>query len=308
MASKGVLAVAFVLDVAASALAVAAEQKRTKMLTYYEDQTGTHCIYDTDIATGLGVGSFLSLVATQILIMVASGCLCCGKALRQGASRTWAIVLFISSWVTFLIAGACLLAGAAGNYHHTKIRHPPCERLKGGIFAAGAAFILFSTTASKLYYVCYSKAKIDGFESDNSAGLGENTLCSFLIKRGRLEAGSQRQGPGFGDESVRRAADTCKHSDTQICGMCRRCSSTIFIKIPFGPRFPRFVSNRKNEVGVGVSVNLARGMASAYGKKDIKEEMDMFRKERGKAALGSIPADKAAGRAFVALVLTAPTA
>ncbi|TQD92094.1 hypothetical protein C1H46_022326 [Malus baccata] len=30
--------------------------------------------------------------------MVASRCLCCGKALRPSGSRSWAIMQFITSW------------------------------------------------------------------------------------------------------------------------------------------------------------------------------------------------------------------
>jgi hypothetical protein len=58
----------------------------------------SYCRYDSDIATGLGVGSLLLLMASQLLIMVASRCLCCGKAMRPSGSRAWAIVLFITCW------------------------------------------------------------------------------------------------------------------------------------------------------------------------------------------------------------------
>ena len=62
------------------------------------DGTRNYCSYDSDIATGLGVGSFLFLMISQILITVASRCLCCGKALRPSGSRSWAIFLFITCW------------------------------------------------------------------------------------------------------------------------------------------------------------------------------------------------------------------
>lgn len=58
----------------------------------------SYCVYDEDIATGLGVGSFLFLLLSQILIMVTSRCLCCGKAMRPSGSRAWAVVLFITCW------------------------------------------------------------------------------------------------------------------------------------------------------------------------------------------------------------------
>lgn len=61
-----------------------------------------YCVYDSDISTGFGAGSFLFLLASQILVMVASRCFCCGKALRPGGSRACAIILFLICWYIFL--------------------------------------------------------------------------------------------------------------------------------------------------------------------------------------------------------------
>ncbi|XLR03910.1 hypothetical protein S83_070108, partial [Arachis hypogaea] len=79
-----------------------------------------YCQYDSDIATGLGVGSFFILVASQVIIIIVTRCLCCGKVTRPSGSRSWAIYLFITSWVMFMIAAACLLAGSVRNAYHTK--------------------------------------------------------------------------------------------------------------------------------------------------------------------------------------------
>lgn len=57
-----------------------------------------YCVYDSDIATGYGVGAFLFLMASQVLIMVASRCFCCGQALKPTGSRAWAILLFVTCW------------------------------------------------------------------------------------------------------------------------------------------------------------------------------------------------------------------
>lgn len=65
---------------------------------------GTYCVYDSDIATGLGVGALLFLLASQLLIMVASRCLCCGRALSPSRSRACAIFLFITCWYVFLLS------------------------------------------------------------------------------------------------------------------------------------------------------------------------------------------------------------
>nr|POF00491.1 hypothetical protein CFP56_55162 [Quercus suber] len=72
-----------------------------------------YCVYDSDIATGLGVGAVLFLLASQALIMVSSQCFCCGKPLSPGGSRAWAVILFIICWLFFLIAEICLLVGLA---------------------------------------------------------------------------------------------------------------------------------------------------------------------------------------------------
>lgn len=68
-----------------------------------DDEGRNYCQYDSDIATGLGVGSFFMLVASQVIIMVVTRCLCCGKAMRPSGSRSWAICLFITSWYLLLI-------------------------------------------------------------------------------------------------------------------------------------------------------------------------------------------------------------
>ncbi|KAF8033054.1 hypothetical protein BT93_D1826 [Corymbia citriodora subsp. variegata] len=165
MASTLVLVVVFVFDLIAFALAVAAEQRRNTA-TVVEDVTknSKYCHYDSDIATGLGVGSLLFLLASQLLIVAVSRCLCCGKALMPSGARTWAIVLFITTWVFFIIAETCLLAGSVRNAYHTKYttiissNPPSCETLRKGIFGTGAAFVILTGIVSELYYVSYYKA------------------------------------------------------------------------------------------------------------------------------------------------------
>ncbi|VVB16399.1 unnamed protein product [Arabis nemorensis] len=64
-----------------------------------ESRDSSYCVYDKDIATGLGIGSFLVLLASQLFIMVASRCLCCGRALSPSGSRTKFVKNCRSSWV-----------------------------------------------------------------------------------------------------------------------------------------------------------------------------------------------------------------
>ncbi|KAJ0668611.1 putative modifying wall lignin-1/2 [Helianthus annuus] len=129
-----------------------------------QDASSRYCVFESDIATGLSVGALLFLLVSQLLVMVATRCLCCGPVLCPGRSRTLAIFLFITCWMTFIIAEACLLAGSVRNAYHTKYRtvlsaNPPsCETLRKGVFGAGAAFVVFTGIVSELYYVLYSKS------------------------------------------------------------------------------------------------------------------------------------------------------
>ncbi|KAG8635352.1 uncharacterized protein LOC110602961 [Manihot esculenta] len=173
MASALLLWIVFVFDLVAFALAVAAEQRRNtaEVITQGDYR---YCQYDSDIATGLGVGALVALMASQILIMVASRCLCCGKAMRPSGSRAWAIVLFITCWVFFFIAEVCLLAGSVRNAYHTKYYLSPerklsCRQLRKGVFGAGAAFVVLTGIVSELYYVSYTRA------NDGQASYGRDT-------------------------------------------------------------------------------------------------------------------------------------
>ncbi|KAK6934291.1 DESIGUAL/Modifying wall lignin-1/2 [Dillenia turbinata] len=170
MASKLLLITVFVLDLIAFALAVAAEQRRsTATVATDNEKNYNYCVYDKDIATGMGVGAFLFLMLSQVLIMIASRCFCCGKALSPGGSRAWAVILFILCWVTFFIAEICLLAGSVRNAYHTRYKtlfgvdNPPsCQTLRKGVFGAGAAFVFFTGILSEFYYINYAKAKDKG--------------------------------------------------------------------------------------------------------------------------------------------------
>uniref|UniRef100_A0A2P2ISY2 Fiber protein Fb34 n=1 Tax=Rhizophora mucronata TaxID=61149 RepID=A0A2P2ISY2_RHIMU len=180
MASIIVLVVVFVFDVIAFSLAVAAEQRRNTA-SVVTDGSSNYCQYDSDIATGLGVGAFLFLMASQALIMVASRCLCFGKAMRPSRSRTWAIVLFITCWIFFCIAEVCLLAGSVRNAYHTKYyvssEHSlSCQELRKGVFGAAAAFIVFTGIVSEFYYVNHSRANNGQPSYPGDSGVRMGTL------------------------------------------------------------------------------------------------------------------------------------
>ncbi|ONK71528.1 uncharacterized protein A4U43_C04F9570 [Asparagus officinalis] len=178
MASKLVILIVFVLDLIAFGLAVAAEERRSKAKVVPDQEKNyTYCVYNSDIATGYGVGAFLFLMVSQILVMAVSKCFCCGRALRAGGSRACALVLFLLCWLSFLIAEACLLAGSVQNAYHTRYRTlfvddpPSCQTLRKGVFAAGAAFAFFTAILSEFYYISFSKANNAGYGRESAVGM-----------------------------------------------------------------------------------------------------------------------------------------
>ncbi|KAL8517250.1 hypothetical protein ACS0TY_015471 [Phlomoides rotata] len=111
--------------------------------------------------------------------MAASKCFCCGTPLKAGGSRACDALSFYGRGdtflqlyhllnfvlVTFLIVEACLLAGSVRNAYHTKCttqffnQPPSCKTVRNGVFAAGAAFIVFTGIISEFYYTSYFKAR-----------------------------------------------------------------------------------------------------------------------------------------------------
>jgi len=179
MASKLVLIIVFIFDLIAFGLAVAAEQRRsTGNVVNDQEKNYQYCVYNSDIATGYGAGALLFLLASQILVVSASKCFCCGPSLRPGGSRACALILFLFCWLTFLIAEACLLAGSVRNAYHYRyttlfFNDPPsCHTVRKGVFAAGAAFVFFTAILSEFYYISYGKA-------NNSNGYGKEAAVGM---------------------------------------------------------------------------------------------------------------------------------
>ena len=99
MASILVQVSALLLNLIAFGLAVAAEQRRSKAtVTPDLAKEYDYCVYDSDVATGYGVGALLLLTAAQVVVMLASRCFCCGRGLKPGGSRACALMLFLFSW------------------------------------------------------------------------------------------------------------------------------------------------------------------------------------------------------------------
>ncbi|GJM85493.1 hypothetical protein PR202_ga01946 [Eleusine coracana subsp. coracana] len=152
------------LCLTAFGFAIAAERRRSTGSIVTDNSNTTYCIYDSDIATGYGVGAFLFLLSGQSLLMCVTKCMCFGRPLAPGGSRAWSIIYFASSWVTFAVAESCLIAGATKNAYHTKYRDMvyagnwTCQSLRKGVFIAGAVFVVFTMILDVYFYMYYTKA------------------------------------------------------------------------------------------------------------------------------------------------------
>lgn len=176
--SISVLAIVICFHLIAFVLAVAAERRRsTGKVVPDEYDEATFCVYNSDASTVYGLSAFLLLLLSQTLVNGVTRCLCFGKGLTPGSSRGCAVFFFILSWLGFLGAEACLLAGSARNAYHTKYRGSfggrdlSCAALRKGVFAAAAAMVMLSMATSLLYYSSHTKANTGGWQKHHNEGL-----------------------------------------------------------------------------------------------------------------------------------------
>lgn len=186
--SKLVILLYTVVNTCAFGLAVAAECRRNigRVVPDKYDEL-SYCVYDSDMATGYGAAAAVLLLGSHLLLHSLSRCLCCGAPLSPGASRASAIIFFFLSWITFFIVEACMLAGAVRNAYHTKYRgsfiqhNLSCATLRKGVFAAAAAFTIFTTTLTLLYYISFTKARSKSggwkpYTNEPTSGIGMSSL------------------------------------------------------------------------------------------------------------------------------------
>ncbi|KAI4381444.1 hypothetical protein MLD38_007514 [Melastoma candidum] len=154
-----------VLSLVAFGFSIAAERRRSIGRIVVDDRANaSYCVYNSDVATGYGVGGFLFLLSSESLLMGVTRCMCFGRPLAPGESRAWTIIYFTSSWATFIVAEACLIAGATKNAYHTKYRdiiyaqNFSCETLRKGVFIAGAVFVVGTMILNVYYYMYFTKA------------------------------------------------------------------------------------------------------------------------------------------------------
>ncbi|EEF42326.1 uncharacterized protein LOC8283060 [Ricinus communis] len=126
--------------------------------------SATQCTYPRSPALALGLTSAVALMIAQVLINVATGCICCKRSPHPSNSNwTIALVCFVVSWFTFVISFLLLLTGAALNDQHGEesmyFGSYYCYVVKPGVFAGGAVLALASVTLGILYYLTLNSSK-----------------------------------------------------------------------------------------------------------------------------------------------------
>ncbi|MCL7044190.1 hypothetical protein MKW94_005231 [Papaver nudicaule] len=178
--SISILVIITCLHLIAFVFAIGAEQRRStgKLVPDEYDET-KFCVYTTDASTVYGLTAFGLLLLSQGIVNGVTKCLCFGRGLTNGtSSKTFSVIFFVISWLGFLGAEACLLAGSAKNAYHTKyiadynLPNFSCATLRKGVFAAAAALTLISMVGSILYYWSHTKADTGGWQKHTNEGLG----------------------------------------------------------------------------------------------------------------------------------------
>lgn len=151
------------LGVLSAALGFAAEGTRVKVSDVQTDSSPGECIYPRSPALGLGLMSAVALMVAQAIINTVAGCICC-KRHPVPSDTNWSVALisFIVSWVTFIIAFLLLLTGAALNDQRGQENMyfgSFCYVVKPGVFSGGAVLSLASVALAIVYYVALTSSK-----------------------------------------------------------------------------------------------------------------------------------------------------
>ncbi|OIT27301.1 PREDICTED: uncharacterized protein LOC109214125 [Nicotiana attenuata] len=122
----------------------------------------SECVYPRSPALGLGLAAAVALMVAQIIVNVASGCVCC-RQYQSGSNQSLALLCFVVSWFTFVIAFLLLLTGAALNDQHGEeslyFGNYYCYVVKPGVFAGAAVLSLASVALGIIYYISLVSAK-----------------------------------------------------------------------------------------------------------------------------------------------------
>ncbi|XP_010034961.2 uncharacterized protein LOC104424291 isoform X1 [Eucalyptus grandis] len=165
MDRKGVMICGVVgfLGLLSAATGFAAEATRIKASEVHQISS-TQCDYPRTPAATLGSTAVLALTVAQVIINMATGCICCRRNPRPSTSSgTIAVICFILSWITFIITFFLLLGAAALNNQHsaenTYYWYYNCYVVKPGVFAGGALLSLATVALGIISYLALTSAK-----------------------------------------------------------------------------------------------------------------------------------------------------
>ncbi|KAK8935578.1 hypothetical protein KSP39_PZI013192 [Platanthera zijinensis] len=149
------------LGLISAVLAFAAEATRIRSSDVVTSMG--HCIYPKSSALYLGLLSVISLVMAQAVINIFAGCICC-KRISNSSNANWtvALIAFIGSWISFVIASIMLMAGATLNDQKTMQKMYSgnyCYVVKVGVFSGGALLALSSVSLGLIYCAALKKSQ-----------------------------------------------------------------------------------------------------------------------------------------------------
>ncbi|XP_071734249.1 protein VASCULATURE COMPLEXITY AND CONNECTIVITY [Rutidosis leptorrhynchoides] len=168
-----VCAVVGFLGFVSALLGFIAEAKRIKG-SQVKFSSPSECVYPRSPALALGLTAAIFLMISQVIINVATGCICCSRRGPHQSTSNWtsALVCFIVSWFTFVIAFLLLLSGAALNDEHGEenmyFGSYYCYVVKPGVFAGAASLSLVSVVLGCIYYVTLNSTKVNRNETESN--------------------------------------------------------------------------------------------------------------------------------------------
>ncbi|KAK4795501.1 hypothetical protein SAY86_027827 [Trapa natans] len=166
-------------------------------------ETPSQCEYPRTAALPLGLTAAIALMVAQVIINLSTGCICCRRnPYPSNSNWTLALVSFVVSWFTFIIAFLLLLTGAALNDQHGEksiyLGNYYCYVVKPGVFAGGAILSLASVSFGILYYLILTKAKVS---SNNNAQWASGQGGGIAMGQPQFPAQST-EGPVFVHEDT----------------------------------------------------------------------------------------------------------
>ncbi|CAN8256030.1 unnamed protein product [Cochlearia groenlandica] len=191
---------------ALTAFVAEATKIKRSQIKYTTTDSIKRCSYNRSPAFNLGFTSAVFLMMAQIIVSVATGCICCRKGPSPSRSNyVIALICFVVSWFTYVIAFLLLLAGAvlnderdeestyAGNYF--------CYIVKPGVFSTSGVLSIVTVALGVVYYLCLTSSK-DGVASTAATTTRGNQGGGGGIAMGQPQIPERVEDPVFVHEDT----------------------------------------------------------------------------------------------------------